>query len=222
MLYEDAEGDVITHPDVLDALEEDVAAADAVLWVGLSFEQSATTAYFRRARAAIAAAGRTEATLVALVNPCDDAAFNLVSAVANGGALAGALLDVRATADDVLPRLVERVVGGAVASDGVEQEAKEEVKEEEVAPTDDTPTEAANGGAASALFPPAVTHYGVQDQVEPGGGEGQAADGLERPAFPTLTASPGAIDDGPADDPPPPRAQAVPPPPFTLTASQGD
>ena len=40
--------DVITPEDVFDIMEEDVQQADLVLWVGISFEQSASTAYFRR------------------------------------------------------------------------------------------------------------------------------------------------------------------------------
>ena len=40
--------DVITPEDVFDLMEEDVQQADLVLWVGISFEQSASTAYFRR------------------------------------------------------------------------------------------------------------------------------------------------------------------------------
>lgn len=31
-------------------LEEDVGVADMILWVGISFQQSASTAYFRRVR----------------------------------------------------------------------------------------------------------------------------------------------------------------------------
>ena len=42
--------DVITPDDVFDVLEEDVRDADMVLWVGISFQQSASTAYFRRVR----------------------------------------------------------------------------------------------------------------------------------------------------------------------------
>ena len=42
--------DVITPEDVFDVLEEDVGAADMILWVGISFQQSASTAYFRRVR----------------------------------------------------------------------------------------------------------------------------------------------------------------------------
>ena len=45
-----AAADVITPEDVFDVLEEDVGAADMILWVGISFQQSASTAYFRRVR----------------------------------------------------------------------------------------------------------------------------------------------------------------------------
>jgi hypothetical protein len=48
MLYDDEEGDCITPEDVWDVLEEDLAVADAVLWLGISFEQSASTEYFRK------------------------------------------------------------------------------------------------------------------------------------------------------------------------------
>ena len=43
-------GDVITPDDVFDALEDDLKVADMVLWVGISFEQSASTSYFRKVR----------------------------------------------------------------------------------------------------------------------------------------------------------------------------
>ena len=44
----DPADDVITPEDVFDLMEEDVQQADLVLWIGISFEQSASTAYFRR------------------------------------------------------------------------------------------------------------------------------------------------------------------------------
>jgi hypothetical protein len=45
-----AAADVITPDDVFDVLEEDVRETDLILWVGMSFQQSASTAYFRRVR----------------------------------------------------------------------------------------------------------------------------------------------------------------------------
>jgi hypothetical protein len=57
MLYDDEEGDCITPEDVWEVLEQDLASADAVVWLGISFEQSASTEYFRKVRAAEEASG---------------------------------------------------------------------------------------------------------------------------------------------------------------------
>ena len=199
MLYEDAEGDAITHPSALDALEEDVAAADAVVWVGLSFEQSATTAYFRRARAAAAAAGRAEATLVAIVNPADDALFNLVSASANAAGLAG-LLDVRGTADDVLVALAAAM--GVTAEAAVKAEdAKGEAAAAAVAAPPPPPL-ASPPPAAADLFPPAVANYDADARPASTGDRGEEAEEEE-------------ADAAPLSAPPPPPA------PWTLSASPG-
>lgn len=48
MLYDDEQGDCITPEDVFERLEEDLEVAGAVIWVGISFEQSASTEYFRK------------------------------------------------------------------------------------------------------------------------------------------------------------------------------
>ena len=48
MLYDDEQGDCITPEDVFERLEEDLEVATAVIWVGISFEQSASTEYFRK------------------------------------------------------------------------------------------------------------------------------------------------------------------------------
>lgn len=50
MLYDDEQGDCITPEDVFERLEEDLEVATAVIWVGISFEQSASTEYFRKVR----------------------------------------------------------------------------------------------------------------------------------------------------------------------------
>jgi len=50
MLYDDDEGDVITPEDLWDIMKDDVVVADMILWVGISFEQSASTTYFRKVR----------------------------------------------------------------------------------------------------------------------------------------------------------------------------
>lgn len=48
MLYDDEQGDCITPEDVFERLDDDLAVAGAVIWVGISFEQSASTEYFRK------------------------------------------------------------------------------------------------------------------------------------------------------------------------------
>jgi hypothetical protein len=48
MLYDDEQGDCITPDDVFERLDDDLAVAGAVVWVGISFEQSASTEYFRK------------------------------------------------------------------------------------------------------------------------------------------------------------------------------
>lgn len=50
MLYDDEQGDCITPEDVFERLDDDLAVAGAVVWVGISFEQSASTEYFRKVR----------------------------------------------------------------------------------------------------------------------------------------------------------------------------
>ena len=50
MMYDDGEGEFITPDEVMDLMEDDVKEADLVVWVGISFEQSASTSYFRNVR----------------------------------------------------------------------------------------------------------------------------------------------------------------------------
>ena len=77
--------DAITPEAVFDVMEEDVAVADLILWVGISFEQSASVAYFRRVRSMLRAAERTGACTHVLLNPSEDALWNLTSACSNLG-----------------------------------------------------------------------------------------------------------------------------------------
>lgn len=82
MLYEDAESEVITPEEVMDLMEEDSKAADLILWVGISFQQSASTAYFRKVRRWLQEAGRLD-VVQAVVNPSDEAMWNLLTACSN-------------------------------------------------------------------------------------------------------------------------------------------
>lgn len=83
MLYEDAEGEVVTPEEVMDLMEADAKAADLILWVGISFQQSASTAYFRKVRHWLQEAGRLERVVQAVVNPCEEALWNLMTASSN-------------------------------------------------------------------------------------------------------------------------------------------
>jgi len=104
MLYEDAESDCITPDEVLDLLEEDVQAADLILWVGISFEQSASTAYFRRVRHTLAEAGKLDSVPQAVINPSEDALWNILTSMSNLSTLR--VIEVLAPSDEVLPALI--------------------------------------------------------------------------------------------------------------------
>lgn len=58
MLYDDQEGDCITPEDVWERLNEDLEVCDLLLWVGISFEQSASVEYFKRVRQQLCSIGR--------------------------------------------------------------------------------------------------------------------------------------------------------------------
>lgn len=103
MLYEDAESDCITPDEVLDLLEEDIQAADLILWVGISFEQSASTAYFRRVRHALAEVGKLDSVPQAVINPSEDALWNILTSMSNLSTLR--VMEVLAPSDEVLPAL---------------------------------------------------------------------------------------------------------------------
>jgi len=83
MLYEDADSEVITPEEVMDLMEEDTKAADLILWVGISFQQSASTAYFRKVRHWLQEAGNSERVVQAVINPSDEAVWNLMTASSN-------------------------------------------------------------------------------------------------------------------------------------------
>ena len=86
MLYDDKESEIVTPAGVMAMMETDALAADLVLWLGISFEQSASTAYFRHIRSALCRHGKSE-TPMCVVNPSEDAVFNIWTAVSNPGDL---------------------------------------------------------------------------------------------------------------------------------------
>eukprot|EP00887_Chlorella_sp_A99_P007258 scaffold2.g7258.t1 len=90
MMYDDAEGECITPDDCMDLMEADVQAADLILWVGISFQQSASTQYFKKVRHWLQHVGRLGDVAQAIINPSDDAYFYLISACCNQADLAEA------------------------------------------------------------------------------------------------------------------------------------
>lgn len=111
MMYDDAEGECITPDDCMDLMEADVQAADLILWVGISFQQSASTQYFKKVRHWLQHVGRLGDVAQAIINPSDDAYFYLISACCNQADLAENMIQVLDTADEVLPRVAARAAG---------------------------------------------------------------------------------------------------------------
>lgn len=103
MMYDDEDEELITD-DFEQLMERDLASADVVLWMGISFEQSASVEHFRRARRCLQDAGRDQTPHI-IVNPSGDAAFNLVTGVANAEGLE--VFESRGTADEFLPLFAE-------------------------------------------------------------------------------------------------------------------
>lgn len=95
MLYEDADSEVITPEEVMDLMEEDTKAADLILWVGISFQQSASTAYFRKVRHWLQEAGKSERVVQAVINPSDEALWNLMTASSNQRKLLKSLYETK-------------------------------------------------------------------------------------------------------------------------------
>jgi NAD-dependent SIR2 family protein deacetylase len=108
MMYEDADSEVITPSDVIDCMEEDTKSCDLVLWVGISFQQSASTAYFRKVRNWLREADRLDKVLQAVINPSEDALWNLVTACCNQQDLN--VVEVLESSDITLPRLAEHLL----------------------------------------------------------------------------------------------------------------
>ena len=79
MLYDDADGEDITPDIVMEVMDEDIAKADLILWIGISFQQSASLEYFRNIQRVIKESGKESKIVQAIVNPDDTSYFNAVS-----------------------------------------------------------------------------------------------------------------------------------------------
>lgn len=91
--------------DYEEALRQDAEKAEAVIWVGMSFEQSASVEHFRRARRALLDTGKGDDwVLHVIVNPnASDAISNLETALSAPDHLN--FVEVSASSDDFLPAL---------------------------------------------------------------------------------------------------------------------
>ena len=103
MLYDDADSELIMPSEVMDLVEEDAQNADLILWIGISFQQSASLEYFRKVRKFLIDEGKGHIPQ-AIINPDEDAIFNVFSASNNLENLN--LLAVQKECDTVLSRLL--------------------------------------------------------------------------------------------------------------------
>merc|ERR1712086_957842 len=100
---------VVVDAGMLELLADDVSQVDLIIWAGISFEQSATTQYFKAMQRALVAAGR-QSTPIAIVNPSSDAMWNIRTAVFNCEELdifqvctpSDEVIQVRAPSDEVI------------------------------------------------------------------------------------------------------------------------
>ena len=115
MLYGDGHSEAVTPNEILDLLEEDMAQADLVLWVGLSFKQSASVEYFRQALRHLRAEGREEVVPHFILNPdAEDVLWNLKTACTNIDGLP--LYPIGRASDAVLPALVTGDLSGGLGA----------------------------------------------------------------------------------------------------------
>jgi len=91
----DDEQSMVVDPGSLQLVEADAVQVDLIVWAGISFEQSATTEYFKLVQRALVQAHRN--TPMAIINPAPEALFNIQSSVFNVEGLD--LLPVNQTSD---------------------------------------------------------------------------------------------------------------------------
>lgn len=90
--------------EVIDLIEEDLepeGQVDVVLWIGISFEQSASLEYFRQVRQAVSKAGREGEVRHVIINPDEEAYFNVITACSNSHALQ--VMRIAATGSEARP-----------------------------------------------------------------------------------------------------------------------
>lgn len=107
MLYDDKQCELIVagsdDEKLWETMELDVASADTILWVGISFKQSASTEYFKKVRKMLVGCGKQEHTRHFVINPDSQTCFNIQTALSNFSGLH--VVEVLERADAVIPLL---------------------------------------------------------------------------------------------------------------------
>jgi len=106
MFYNDDDESLIIE-DFDELLEKDLESADLILWIGISFEQSASVEHFRRVRRLATKTTGTSGTMNVVINPDDDPLWNLKTGMSNVNDLN--LKQINAKSDDVLPAIAKNV-----------------------------------------------------------------------------------------------------------------
>eukprot|EP01023_Acetabularia_acetabulum_P019828 TRINITY_DN20181_c0_g1_i2.p1 TRINITY_DN20181_c0_g1~~TRINITY_DN20181_c0_g1_i2.p1 ORF type:complete len:403 (-),score=59.78 TRINITY_DN20181_c0_g1_i2:254-1387(-) len=106
VLYEDPDTDKITSEDIWELLQADLQVADAVLWVGISFEQSASLEYFRKVVRILQDSDRENQVKQLVVNIDEDALHNIQLATSSNSSQK--LVFVKMAADEALTQLAQQ------------------------------------------------------------------------------------------------------------------
>eukprot|EP01025_Chloroclados_australasicus_P049247 TRINITY_DN5598_c0_g1_i1.p1 TRINITY_DN5598_c0_g1~~TRINITY_DN5598_c0_g1_i1.p1 ORF type:complete len:130 (+),score=12.98 TRINITY_DN5598_c0_g1_i1:41-391(+) len=104
MLYDDPDSNLITSEKIWDILEEDISIINTILWVGISFEQSASLEYFRKVALGLQKQNRQNLVRQLIINTDDDSIHNMQSATSSSSSQN--LVLVKMKADDALTRIV--------------------------------------------------------------------------------------------------------------------
>jgi NAD-dependent SIR2 family protein deacetylase len=108
LMYDDKQGDLITSPAVISTMRADIRNAEAIVWAGISFEQSASCEHFREARDTLCAVQASVPCFI--VNPdASNALFNLKTAC---GVDDGNIHIVSMTSDDAFRSITVAVETG--------------------------------------------------------------------------------------------------------------
>ncbi|KAA8494872.1 hypothetical protein FVE85_3113 [Porphyridium purpureum] len=107
LLYDDEEAEyLIATSTILHLMQSDAARIDAVVWIGVSFMQSATVGYFRE----LELHARSAHPLTHIIcNPDEDCVWNLLSALHDPDSVLERLVFFQESAEQLIPNLLQSV-----------------------------------------------------------------------------------------------------------------